>query len=406
MELPGGGGHEQGLAGREHVAAQVALQQHLSLEAEEGAGSAAGDAVAGAEGAGRIGERGQRQLEVVDGRVVGDRRRVLPLGRDAQRRRGLHAHALQHLVGVDLLGGQARAQHVVAGGHDLQAHTVQVGVQGAGGHEHRLARAEGDGVQQQRGDHAGVARVVLREQRDGLIDAGGGRVARLGAGPAGLDDLMDRLGVRAHRGGDEGAERGAHAVGGGAAGEEGVEAVGEIGAEPLQERGGAARGAEPAQRGEAGQRDEHLGLVVVVAVVALRRLEREPGRGLRGEGLLGVLAIGVDLQGQRLLRCDDLQQVGQAGAKGALHAVAEHAARVRGDRGVEPGAGVLSGGEGGGRQRVRPVPGLGPGGAVGGTTQELGDRGRRSPVVVLDAAIELPHVRSPFPSRPCVLLRS
>ena len=283
---------------------------------------------------------------------------------------------------------------------------MQVGVQGPGGHEHRLAGAEGDRVQQQRGDHAGVARVVLGQQRDGLVDARGGRVAGVGTSPAGLDDLLDRLGAGAHRGGDQGAERGAHAVGGGAAGEEGVEAVGEIGAEPLQERGGAARGAEPAQRGEPGQRDQHLGLVVVVAVVAQRRLEREPGRGLRGEGLLGVLAIGVDLQGQRLVRRDDLQQVGQAGAEGALHAVAEHAARVRGDRGVEPGAGVLPGGEGGRGQRVRPVPGLGPGGAVGGTAQELGDRGGRSPVVVLDAAIELPHARSPFPSRPCVLLRS
>ena len=37
MELTGGSGHEQGLAGGEHVAAQVALQQHLPLEAEEGA---------------------------------------------------------------------------------------------------------------------------------------------------------------------------------------------------------------------------------------------------------------------------------------------------------------------------------------------------------------------------------
>ena len=282
---------------------------------------------------------------------------------------------------------------------------MQVGVQGPGGHEHRLAGAEGDGVQQQRGDHAGVARVVLREQRDGLIDARGGRVAGLGACPACLDDLLDRLGVRAHGGGDQGAERGAHAVGGGTAGEEGVEAVGEVGAEPLQERGGAARGAEPAQRGESGQRDQHLGLVVVVAVVAQRRLEREPGRGLRGEGLLGVLAIGVDLQGQRLLRRDDLQQVGQSGAERALHAVAEHAARAAiAASSPAPASCPVARVEG--ASGCAPYQASAQGAPSAGRPRELGDRGRRSPVVVLDAAIELPHVRSPFPSRSCVLLRS
>ena len=71
--------------------------------------------------------------------------------------------------------------------------------------------------------------------------------------------------------------------------EEVVRAIGEIGAESLENRCGAARGAEAAERGEVGESDEHLGLVVVVAIVAQRRVQSETGGGLRGEGFRGVI---------------------------------------------------------------------------------------------------------------------
>ena len=130
-------------------------------------------------------------------------------------------------------------------------------------------------------------------------------------------------------------------MGGGVVDEEVVQAIGEIGAESLENRCGAARGAEAAERGEVGESDEHLGLVVVVAIVAQRRVQSETGGGLRGEGLRGVIPAGVDLQRKRLLRSDDFEQVGQTVTEGSGHAVTEHAAGIGRDRGVE----VLPGGE-------------------------------------------------------------
>ena len=84
-------------------------------------------------------------------------------GSDPHRWRGSNAEALEHLLGVDLLRGEAGAQHIVAGRHDLEAQAVQVGVQGPVRDVQRLSRLESDGVQEKRGDHPGVARRGARQ---------------------------------------------------------------------------------------------------------------------------------------------------------------------------------------------------------------------------------------------------
>ena len=61
---------------------------------------------------------------------------------------------LQQLGDVHVLGGQAGAQHVVGGRHDLDAEARRVGVDHARGDEHRLARGEHDVVEQQGHQHA------------------------------------------------------------------------------------------------------------------------------------------------------------------------------------------------------------------------------------------------------------
>ncbi len=370
------------------------LQGGLSLEPEHDPGPGPGDRPARGRGIGAVPELGDGELEVVDRGVIGDRGGVLPFRGDAQRRCGRDADALEHLVGVDPLGRQSRAQDVVAGGHDLQAGAVEVGVQRPRGHEHRLTGLQRHRVQQQRRDHTRVPRMVLRQQRDEAIHARGRRGAGRRPGTAGLDHRVDRLGRRPQRGGDQGPERGAHAVRGGVVHQQGVQPVGQRRAQPVEDHRRPARGAEAAQRGEAGQGDQHLGLVVRVAVGAQRRVQGDAGRALGGEGLRRVLPGGVHLQRQRRLRGDHLEQVRQLPVEGTGHVRAEHPLTVRGDDRVQPSAV----GRGRGGERMRSEPGLRPGPAVGCTAQELRDRGGRSPAVVLGVAGELEQAHAP-PSR-------
>src|SRR6185436_18022912 len=66
----------------------------------------------------------------------------------------------EQLGHVDVLAGEAGANHVVGVGEQLDPGAVQVGVQAAGRHEHRLAGLQHRVPHQQQGDHANVARVV------------------------------------------------------------------------------------------------------------------------------------------------------------------------------------------------------------------------------------------------------
>ena len=61
---------------------------------------------------------------------------------------------------VDVLAGEAGADHVVGVGEQLDPGAAQVGVQAAGRHEHRLAGLQHLVPHQQQGEHAEVARMV------------------------------------------------------------------------------------------------------------------------------------------------------------------------------------------------------------------------------------------------------
>src|SRR6185369_13794459 len=66
----------------------------------------------------------------------------------------------EQLGHVDVLAGEAGADYVVGVGEQLDPGAVQVGVQTAGRHEHRLAGLQHLVPHQQQGEHANVARVV------------------------------------------------------------------------------------------------------------------------------------------------------------------------------------------------------------------------------------------------------
>ena len=72
---------------------------------------------------------------------------------------GVGSSTAQQLGDVDVLRGEAAAQHVVARGHELDAEPLEVGVQNSRGHEHAFAAPQRHEVHQQRHDDAGIARV-------------------------------------------------------------------------------------------------------------------------------------------------------------------------------------------------------------------------------------------------------
>ena len=97
------------------------------------------------------------------------------------------------LVHVDVFGSEAGPQDIVRARHDLDAHPVQVGVHPAGRDVHRLARLEGDCVEQQRRDDAGIARTRMCKQSDDAIRAWRGRPCGKPCG-ASLDNLTHLAG--------------------------------------------------------------------------------------------------------------------------------------------------------------------------------------------------------------------
>lgn len=78
--------------------------------------------------------------------------------------------------------------------------------------------------------------------------------------------------------------------------EEGEHAFRERRLEPLENRGGLARGAESAQCLEGFEGEDHFWFVVRIAVVALGRVQREARGVLRCEAFARMLSRGVHLE--------------------------------------------------------------------------------------------------------------
>ena len=204
---------------------------------------------------------------------------------------------------------ESAAQDVVARGHDLDADAPLVGVQLAGPQEEGLATRQHHDVHQESHDDAGVARELRRVSP--CIGEVGSELDRACGLERGDDRVDDGLRVPRQQPRDRVGERG-------------------VVADPRgQRRGGVAefreqtRGGldvpQPAERDEAvAQGHDHLGLVVVVGVVARR------GGGqiaLRGEALLRLSLRRMGLNRQRLLRREDLEQVRQSAARADLDAL-------------------------------------------------------------------------------------
>ncbi|GMA24726.1 hypothetical protein GCM10025864_24850 [Luteimicrobium album] len=182
-------------------------------------------------------------------------------------------------------------------------------------------------------------------------------------------------------------ERPAHGVGAApvaegvahAADEHPVEAV-----EQPERLAGAPEAGEPLERGE---RDDHLGLVLVVAERALGRAEGHAGSVLPVVPGAGEVGPRVDLQGQRTLGGEHLEEVRQPGPVRVLDAAPEGRDGVVAHEVDEAGRGAVVQGARRGHG-VRPQPELGGGRAVDVQAEELLDDVRRAPVVRLDGVLE------------------
>ncbi|GAA3155493.1 hypothetical protein GCM10020001_094190 [Nonomuraea salmonea] len=161
-------------------------------------------------------------------------------------------------------------------------------------------------VEQEGGGDAGVAGV-------GAGDAGvdGQLVVLRGFQQGALDVGAQRAGGVVQHLGEHPAQRGSRLAGG-----EGVNPGAQARqAEPVEEGGGGGGGAEAAQAVEGGEGAHHLGLVGGVLVRAGAVVERDAPGVLGGVAGLGLLGGGVDLEGERALDGEDLEQVGQLGAE-------------------------------------------------------------------------------------------
>src|SRR5690606_19793639 len=106
--------------------------------------------------------------------------------------RGLELHDVQQGVDVDVLLRQAAAEHVVRVRHDLDAGALEVGVHDAGLKADGLTGLEGEAVEQQRGEDAGVAREVLVEL-DGRLGEQPQLAGRVEVPDGGGEDLVDQV---------------------------------------------------------------------------------------------------------------------------------------------------------------------------------------------------------------------
>ncbi|GAA3224106.1 hypothetical protein GCM10020216_037510 [Nonomuraea helvata] len=285
------------------------------------------------------------------------------LGPYQVRLRGREVHDAHELRHVDVLGGEAAAQHVVGVGHDLDADAAEVGVGDSGAEVEGLAGEQVDVVEQEGGGDAGIAGAgagdvavhgqvgVAVQVEQGLLDLGAQR-------PVGLVEHLGEHLPQAAR---------SEQVGPGAKVRQG---------QTVEEVRGGGGVAEAAQAVERGERADHLGLVRGVLVRARRVVDGDAPGVLVGEPGLGLRGGGVDLEGERTFDGQDLEQVGERGAEAGGGGLAEGGGGVVGDELVQRDAG-----DGGGVAGVgaHPELGLGPAGGLG--PEQVGERRDRAPVV-------------------------
>ncbi len=253
----------------------------------------------------------------------------------------------------------------------------------------RLAGVEGDPVEHERRDRARVAGVLLGEAHDGGVRARRRRPRRE-AFPHGVDGGLDvgaAVGVVPCL--DQVREGRADPVGG-AVGPQGItDRVHEDAAQPVEQVEHRARRAEAGEAVELGERDDHLGLVLVVVEGPARVAGRQAEPVLPVEPRPGEVRPRVHLQRQRPVGGEHLEQVRQAGAEPVGHPGPQGGDRLGPHEVGEGAAGVgVRAADVRRRARVGAEPQLGGRAAVGLVTEQLGDEGGRAPVVGADG---VPH---------------
>ena len=178
----------------------------------------------------------------------------------------------------------------------------------ARGHEQCLPGLEGDGVEQECGGDAGVAREGDRHLQDIGVHAQGGGGPCLEAGRDLGDQITDLLGSRAGGGRDDVGEDLPDTVPGGIQAQGAAHPPGQDAVQAGEDLDGPTRSAESGDRLETGKGQDHLRLVVGVLVVAGGVVQGDARLFLQGVALGRLGLAGVNLEGQRLLGGDELEE--------------------------------------------------------------------------------------------------
>ena len=278
-----------------------------------------------------------------------------------------------------MLAGESGAQDVVGVGHQLDAGAADEGVELSGRGVQRLARAELDAVEQQRGDHRRVAGVVIRQLRE---ECALGRVPRRtlhqAAVQAGSRRVTERQGGAKHP-----PDR-----------PRGVLNAGRCRQRcQFRNAGRGQSGFDLVERPDARQdhhrfqRHHDLRFVAAIPIGPVRRVDRH-SRALFGfKTPYGTRSGGVRLHRHRLAQCKDLEEKRQRRAVPVQRRAAERFDRMLGDHAVQrhpPGAEKRH------RRRrgVRPHPQLRLRPAAHPAAQQATERRAGAPVVVLDRALQ------------------
>ena len=256
-------------------------------------------------------------------------------------------HCLEQFRNVHMLGRQAAAQDIVRCRHDLHAQAAQVRVHVAGGQIHRFAGLQGDPVEQERNQHAGIAgvkTVQLGERGElpgepvlvGRNRHGGCRLHRLADRPAVVDQGPEhrlqplRSGMSGGQFRDDPVQQFRDRAAGGS----------DRPADGPEEVGGLRGVAEAAQCLEGGQCQDHFRLGVLILVVAL------PRRAVHARLFFGCVSgpclcrRRVDLEGKGRAGRQDLGQERQFTPEACARPGTEDGFRVRSDQLIKgPGPG-------------------------------------------------------------------
>ncbi|MDI2022191.1 hypothetical protein PJL18_02722 [Paenarthrobacter nicotinovorans] len=299
-----------------------------------------------------------------------------------------------------MLGREPTAKDIVRGRHDLDAQAVQIGVDVPRREVDHFTGFEGQMVQEQGNEDAGVAgegfidvqhcgqrfpvrlqRCPGRKYRDYLVNGIGDVTAALDEPAEGSLQRSGSISLR--KVGDDVGDNGGNVDGGG------VKDVRQV----FKDAAGVSRGAEAAQRLEGREGEDHFRLVVVIAVVAFSGVGGDPGGVLAGKSFTGLLQARMDLEGKRLFGRQELGEEGQAGTKSGEAFGAKEALRIRGDQGIQ-GLGDTVGVNGCRRGvRVGPDPHFGLRAARGLPAQQSGDGRRRTPRIGPQNILNLVHER-------------